>query len=94
MRAALREACEETGLTSLKPVEMVVFDIDIHVIPSHGGQPEHEHFDVRFLLEADHGEPLVKNAESEALRWVDLSELETFTDLPSVLILKEKLGMT
>jgi 8-oxo-dGTP pyrophosphatase MutT (NUDIX family) len=91
MRVAKREAGEETGLTSLKLASPDVFDIDIHAIPPVGEEPGHHHFDVRFLLEADCSEPLVCNSEAIGLRWIELSRLNDFTAMPSVLVLKEKL---
>jgi 8-oxo-dGTP pyrophosphatase MutT (NUDIX family) len=52
LAAAQREAAEESGLLGLRPSGDGVFDIDVHTIPSHAArnEPEHLHFDVRFLL--------------------------------------------
>jgi hypothetical protein len=46
---ALREAEEESGLTDLV-VEPEIFDLDRHVIPARGNEPEHWHYDVRFVV--------------------------------------------
>ena len=48
---ALRELCEETGLT-LNQVQLLpqIFDVDVHVIPARKDEPEHWHYDVRFLF--------------------------------------------
>lgn len=92
MQAALREAKEETGLGSLRPISLDIFDIDIHEIPANSREAEHYHFDVRFLLEADCNEQLINNEESNALRWVELENLDSLTNMPSILILKEKLN--
>ena len=56
-----------------------VFDIGIHRIPARGDEPEHDHYDVRFLLQVTSDEELVQNRESKELRWIgqDLSELPT-----------------
>jgi 8-oxo-dGTP pyrophosphatase MutT (NUDIX family) len=89
-RVALREAREETGLKSLHLIDRRVFDIDIHAIPASVREPEHKHFDVRFLFEADQEEPLAISAESDGLCWIPLHTLTSYTLLPSVLILKEK----
>jgi 8-oxo-dGTP pyrophosphatase MutT (NUDIX family) len=73
-RVALREAQEESGLTSVQSVASTPFDVDVHTIPSHKGVPEHLHYDVRFLCSADQAEPLVISDESLDLRWMPLEE--------------------
>ncbi len=75
---ALREAREESGLESLRLLATGIFDVDVHPIPARGRRPAHLHYDVRFLLEADREEPLVVSAESKALAWVPLAELERY----------------
>ncbi|MGC4059975.1 MAG: NUDIX hydrolase [Aquabacterium sp.] len=89
---ALREAREETGLSSLSFLSNDVFDIDIHEIPSNAKDQGHLHFDIRYLMAADDREALQVTAESKDLRWIPLSALETYTEKPSVLILKKKLS--
>jgi 8-oxo-dGTP pyrophosphatase MutT (NUDIX family) len=77
-RAALREAREESGLRTLRLIRDEIYDIDVHRIPARGSEPEHEHYDVRFALEADPREPLLRNGESHDIRWIPLAELERF----------------
>ena len=49
--AALREACEETGLElAFHPTAPRPFDLDVHEIPARGQEPRHWHLDVRYLL--------------------------------------------
>ncbi len=49
--AALREAREETGFERFGfPLGERILDVDVHPIPSHGPDPAHFHFDIRFLL--------------------------------------------
>ena len=73
-RVALREAEEETGLQGLV-VEAEVFDLDRHAIPARGAEPEHWHYDVRFVVLATGSEVFVINEESNALAWRDIAEL-------------------
>jgi 8-oxo-dGTP pyrophosphatase MutT (NUDIX family) len=75
LRVALREAREESNLDSIAAVSEEIFDIDIHVIPARGAEPEHLHYDVRFLLEADRGAPLLASHESRSLAWVELGKV-------------------
>ncbi len=72
---ARREAREESGLADVRPLGEEVFDVDRHRIPARKNEPEHWHYDVRFLFEADADAPLVVSHESRALAWVPLEEI-------------------
>ncbi|PKL96727.1 MAG: NUDIX hydrolase [Gammaproteobacteria bacterium HGW-Gammaproteobacteria-8] len=85
---ALREAEEETGLV-VAPVESSIFDIDIHPIPARGAEPEHFHFDVRFLLRAQTLDYVVSD-ESHDLAWVPLARLGEWSTEPSLLRMADK----
>ena len=71
---ALREAEEETGLSGLS-VEAGVFDLDRHRIPARGAEPEHWHYDVRFVVRVNGSETFIQNGESLALAWFDIKKL-------------------
>ena len=90
--AALREAREESGLSTLTLVQPGLFDLDVHEIPARPGQEAHNHFDLRFLLEADDTIPLVISEESHDLAWVSLAELEHYTEEESQLRMARKTG--
>ena len=75
LRVALREAREESGLTMIRPVSDAIYDIDIHVIPARDSEPEHLHYDVRFLLEAGRAAPLLASGESRSLAWTPLTKI-------------------
>ncbi|MBD8490184.1 NUDIX hydrolase [Echinicola sp. CAU 1574] len=70
MEVAMTEAREESGLISLKLVDSYIFDIDKHIIPANAKDPQHYHYDVRFLIEAAMDEPLTISKESKDLAWV------------------------
>jgi len=93
-RVALREANEETGLTHLTQVGSSFFDIDIHSIPARKDLsfPQHDHYDVRFLFQADEKAELKISDESTDLRWIPLSDLQEFNDEKSILRLRSKLA--
>ena len=83
--AARREVAEEVGLGDLLLVgDGLPFDLDIHAIPARKADPEHEHFDVRFLFRAPSWQ--VK-ADSDAVdaRWVPLDEVSGLESDASVL---------
>jgi 8-oxo-dGTP pyrophosphatase MutT (NUDIX family) len=91
MEVAMLEAKEESGLTSLRFVDPGIFDIDRHLIPEKGDIPEHFHYDVRFLIEAEMDEPLVISEESENLAWIPFGSVGDFVGQnPSILRMLEK----
>lgn len=88
---ALKEAYEESGLSRIRPIgdPARVLDVDIQTIPANAKEPQHLHFDVRFLFQAEAGR-LQASAESHALDWVTLEDLHHRTQTPSVLLLRDK----
>lgn len=90
LRVALREATEESGLDNIRPITHAIFDIDIHLIPAGKTEPEHFHYDIRFLLEADSAAPLRITSESKALAWVPLDEVAALTQEESMLRMVRK----
>lgn len=80
LSVAIKEAREESGIENIKPIKSDIFDIDIHLIPPSSKDDAHYHFDIRFLLHAyDDDDTLVKNHESNELKWVQKAE----HDVPS-----------
>ena len=75
-RVALREAVEESGIAQIDFVQTDIFDVDVHIIPENKSknEPEHKHYDVRFLLKAA-TEDFIVSAESHALKWASKNEL-------------------
>ncbi len=69
VRVAQREALEESGIDGLILASPRPFDLDIHAIPAHSGEPAHEHFDVRYMLIAPDAAAFVRSEESHELRW-------------------------
>jgi 8-oxo-dGTP pyrophosphatase MutT (NUDIX family) len=81
---ALKEAHEESGLRQIVLKEKGIFDIDIHRIPDTSKEPAHDHYDVRFLLQAVSDEPFLVSHESKSLAWFDRNLSELPTNNPSV----------
>ncbi len=75
-RVALREAEEESGVCGLV-VEPDIFDLDRHRIPARGHEPEHWHYDVRFVVRATRDENFRVGEESLDLAWRSIRDLVT-----------------
>ncbi len=89
---AMREAREESGLTSLtfSPLVDGIFDIDVHTIPMRGNLAEHFHYDVRFLVIGDKNEQFVLSTESKELRWVKLDDALRYNSRPEFMRMVNK----
>jgi 8-oxo-dGTP pyrophosphatase MutT (NUDIX family) len=99
-RSALREAQEESGRSEVQTLAYekdwgvtppFPFDCDIHAIPARLHEPEHLHYDVRYLCVLDDRLPLIPTNESKELRWLDLEEAIVLTSERSMLRQFDKL---
>ncbi|HYS55820.1 MAG TPA: NUDIX domain-containing protein [Thermoanaerobaculia bacterium] len=77
-RAALREGEEESGLRDLWLIADAIADLDVHLIPEGRGEPEHRHYDVRYIALTESADSIAADArESNALMWFDLDRAAT-----------------
>jgi len=92
LRVALRETVEETGIdaSQIRLLDGDVFDIDIHTVPAMGPDPQHEHIDIRFLVEIDDTLPVPGNDESHEVLWVPLHAVPRFNNNRSTYRMLEK----
>ncbi len=90
VRVALREGEEETGVSQLTLAGNEIFDLDIHRIPSRKDFPEHEHFDVRFLVRTSRHHPITVSEESHDVRWIRLDELEKYNPEEALIRMRRK----
>lgn len=98
LAVASRETNEETGLRldQLRPhrlggQERTPFDLDIHAIPARKHEPDHFHYDLRYLLIASPEHPLTPETDALQLAWLTLDEVVERTDEESVLRMIRKL---
>ena len=87
-RVARKEAEEESGL-EVDFATREIFDLDVHEIPARHDAPAHEHYDVRFAFVAKQ-KTYVVSAESNDLQWVQIEDLEAFTQEESILRMGRK----
>lgn len=92
LRVALRETSEETGLepSHIRLVDGQVFDVDIHTIAASKRGPQHDHIDIRFLVEMDDDRPIPGNDESHQILWVPLNQVARFNNNRSTHRMVEK----
>jgi len=90
LAVARREAEEESGLTRLHVVSEAVFDIDRHLIPERKTEPDHWHYDIRFVIEADPDEALLISDESHDLAWIEIARMADYNAEESMLRMARK----
>lgn len=92
LRVALRETSEETGLdrSHIRLVDGAVFDVDIHRIPASVRGPQHDHYDIRFLVEMDDDLAIPGNDESHDILWVALGDVARYNNNLSTYRMVEK----
>ena len=91
LNVALREAEEESGIPGIIPLSKEIFDVDVHPIPARKNVPEHFHYDIRYLFEADDTHSLTITPESKDLAWIPLNDIEQFSTEESILRMVRKL---
>lgn len=76
-QGAVREAMEETGLQNLMIAPPGLLDVDVHTIPHNArkGEPEHAHYDLRYLMLAEGEELSIDLEEVRDARWIDLRHI-------------------
>jgi 8-oxo-dGTP pyrophosphatase MutT (NUDIX family) len=91
---AMREAEEESGLKGLRAVSAELFDVDRHLIPARKNDPEHWHYDLRFMIEADPDESLIVSEESNDLAWIEISRMAEYNAEESMIRMARKTAAT
>ena len=89
LEVAVKEAVEESGIEDISVLQTEVFDVDIHVIPPRRNEPEHLHFDVRYLLRS-HTDAYNVSSESHDLAWIHADNLHQYTQEHSMLRMTSK----
>lgn len=75
--AALREATEESGLSGLRPGDLLL--LSRHEVPCGPVRPCY-HLDVQYLIIGDPSNPPIRSEESTDVAWFGLDELPAIDD--------------
>lgn len=90
VEVALTEAREESGLNDFQLKQSNIFDVDIHLIPTHKTIAAHYHYDIRFWLIADAKAPLKISSESKDLKWLPIDKIKKYNNEASIMRMVEK----
>lgn len=87
LSVALREAQEETGLCTVRPLKEEPVSLEIITVDGHEKRgayvPSHLHLNLTFLLTAEETQPLlVKSDENSGVDWIPVSMLENRVSEP------------
>ena len=89
LKVAMKEAKEETGIKTVKPINNDIYSLEIIVVDGHEKRGKyvgsHVHLNVTYLLEADENEELhIKADENSGVKWVPINEVLKETSEPWV----------
>jgi 8-oxo-dGTP pyrophosphatase MutT (NUDIX family) len=83
LQIALREACEESALTDLRPWPdgpgAELWQVAVVNVPASSSEPAHQHADLRFLLATDEPDQARAETPDNPLRWLPVAEAIDFT---------------
>jgi len=93
LAVSMREASEESGIEDvfIQPLVQEIFDVDIHTIPARKSEPEHQHYDVRFILETDMSHPLKISDESNEIAWINIEDIPNIANEESIIRMLNKM---
>lgn len=96
LKVAIKEAKEETGLTSVEPLSEGVMSMDILPVWGHERRGKyvsaHLHLNVAYVLLADENDPLfINHDETEGVQWIDVEEIDVYSVEPDLNIVYKKL---
>ena len=92
-QVALKECNEETGVAPehIRLVGDGIFDVDIHRTQEpFPDAEEHDHIDIRYLVEIDDRLPVPGNEESFALSWIPIPLVARYSNSRSTLRMLDK----
>lgn len=96
LAVAIKEAREETGVKSVRPIIPDIFSLDILPVLSHVKNGKyvsaHLHLSVAYLVEVDEDELLVvKSDENSDVKWIPIEKINEYSNEPHMQKLYDKL---
>lgn len=88
--AALKKAKAQSGIVNIKPITKNIFDIAIQRIARYDADPEHDHYDIRFLFTVTSDEFVKRNYDSYGLRWISKDPHSLPNHEPSIVRMHKK----
>lgn len=94
---AIREAMEETGIKTVKPIQDSIFSLELLCVNGHVKRGKyvssHIHINVTYLLEADESEELaMKEDENSGVRWIDIEDAIDLSSEENMKVVYSKLN--
>ncbi len=82
-------AQEVTDITEMKLLSPALFNIDVYKVHARQ-EPEHTHYELGFLIEAEMDLRWQLEHESKGLSWINLDDVYFYNDTPAVMRMVEK----
>ncbi|MNT18188.1 NUDIX domain protein [compost metagenome] len=84
LNVAIKEAKEETGIKTIKPISNDIFSMEILPVWGHVKKgkfvPSHQHLNLTYILEADENEVLqIKEDENSDVKWIPINEIDDYS---------------
>jgi hypothetical protein len=88
--AVLEQAKAYTEIQKLSLISSSVFNIDIYKVNARASEPEHTHYELCFLMEAEMDLRWQLHHESKGLAWIGLDDVYFYNDSPAIMRMVEK----
>lgn len=96
LQVAIKEAVEETGISSVEPIINEIASIEVLTVNAHIKRGEfvapHLHLSVSYILQANEDEELsIKEDENSGVMWIDIDKLDKYSNEPYMIYIYQKL---
>jgi len=96
LEVAVKEAMEETGLSSVAALTEDMVTLDIIPVPAHMKRGKyvgvHLHLNTTYVLIADEGETVsVKEDENSGVKWIEIEDMEKEVNEPKMIPIYKKI---
>lgn len=92
LNVAKREVMEESGIVDVEDFGGKIFDVDVHTIPENleKKEPEHYHYDIRFLFVVNDNTNFKISDESTDIKWLSIEQAKKLVTEKSMLRMLNK----